>query len=112
MTLDRRRFLGTLPTISLGLAAGQARAQYGSAAGERLLAGLERTAGFTVQRVVDGSNLAGLAIAPHRLDGLEERLRAANVRIGKVQDGKVQLGFNESILRRDTAYLLKAFGQP
>jgi len=77
------------------------------AAGERLLAGLERTPGFKVQRVENGSNLAMLEIAPDRLAGLEERLKRANVRIGKVSEGKVQLGFNESILRRDTAYLLK-----
>jgi threonine aldolase len=79
------------------------------AAGERLLAGLERTPGFKVQRVAEGSNLAGLEIGAQRLNGLEERLRAANVRIGKVNEGKVQLGFNESILRRDTGYLVKAF---
>lgn len=77
------------------------------AAGERLLAGLERTPGFKVQRVENGSNLVTLEITPERLAGLDERLKRANVRIGKVSNGKVQLGFNESILRRDTAYLLK-----
>jgi len=77
------------------------------AAGERLLAGLERTPGFKVQRVENGSNLAMLEIAPERLAGLEARLTRANVRLGKVSDGEVQLGFNESILRRDTGYLLK-----
>jgi threonine aldolase len=80
------------------------------AAGERLLAGLERTPGFTVQRVENGSNLAMLGMAPERQKGLEERLRLANVRIGKIDQGKVQLGFNESILRRDTGYLLRALG--
>jgi threonine aldolase len=78
------------------------------AAGERLLAGLERTPGFKVQRIENGSNLALLEIAPSRLAGLDERLQRANVRIGKVSEGKVQLGFNESILRRDTGTLLKA----
>jgi threonine aldolase len=78
------------------------------AAGERLLAGLERTPGFTVQRVENGSNLAMLAMAPERLAGLEARLQRAKVRIGKVNEGKVLLGFNESVLRRDTAYLLQA----
>lgn len=77
------------------------------AAGDKLLAALERTAGFKVQRVDNGSNLALLEIAPTRLAGLEGRLQQANVRIGKINEGKVQLGFNESILRRDTAYLLK-----
>ncbi|QJD99544.1 low specificity L-threonine aldolase [Massilia forsythiae] len=78
------------------------------AAGERLLAALAGTPGFTVRRVEDGSNLATLEIAPQRLAGLEQRLQRANVRIAKVGDGKVQLAFNESILRRDTAYLLQA----
>ncbi len=78
------------------------------AAGERLLAALERAPGFKVQRVENGSNLALLEIAPERLAGLEARLQKANVRLGKINEGKVQLGFNESILRRDTAYLLKA----
>jgi threonine aldolase len=78
------------------------------AAGERLLAGLARTPGFTVQRIENGSNLANVQIAAWRLEGLEARLQRANVRIGKVNEGKVQLGFNESILRRDSAYLLKA----
>jgi threonine aldolase len=78
------------------------------AAGERLLAGLERTPGFKVRRIANGSNLVALEIAPQRLAGLEARLQGANVRLGKINEGKVQLGFNESILRRDTAYLLKA----
>lgn len=78
------------------------------AAGDRLLAALERTPGFKVLRVENGSNLVMLEIAPERLAGLEERLTRANVRIGRVSDGKVQLGFNESILRRDTGFLVRA----
>lgn len=78
------------------------------AAGERLLAALERTPGFKVKRIENGSNLAVLEIAPQRLAGLEERLQQANVRLGKLNEGKAQLGFNESILLRDTDYLLRA----
>ncbi len=78
------------------------------AAGERLLAALERTPGFKVKRIENGSNLAMLEIAPARQAGLEERLQKANVRLGKLDEGQVQLGFNESILRRDTDYLVKA----
>jgi threonine aldolase len=78
------------------------------AAGDRLVAALQRTPGFKVQLVENGSNLVMLEIAPERLAGLEERLKRANVRIGKVSEGKVQLGFNESILRRDTGFLMKA----
>jgi threonine aldolase len=78
------------------------------AAGERLLAALERTPGFRVKRIDNGSNLAMLEIGPQRLAGLDERLRKANVRLGKLNEGTVQLGFNESILRRDTDYLARA----
>jgi threonine aldolase len=78
------------------------------AAGERLMAALERTPGFGVKRIENGSNLAVLEIAPERQAGLEERLRKANVRLGKLNEGKALLGFNESILRRDTDYLVKA----
>jgi threonine aldolase len=78
------------------------------AAGERLLAALERTPGFRVNRIENGSNLAMLEVSAQRQAGLEERLQKANVRLGKLSEGKVQLGFNESILRRDTDYLLKA----
>jgi threonine aldolase len=78
------------------------------AAGERLMAALERTPGFKLRRVANGSNLAFVEIAPERLAGLEERLQKANVRLSKLNEGKAQLGFNESILRRDTDYLIKA----
>jgi threonine aldolase len=78
------------------------------AAGERLMAALERTPGFKVRRVQNGSNLAFLEIAPERLAGLDERLQKANVRLSKLNEGKAQLGFNESILRRDTDYIVKA----
>jgi threonine aldolase len=78
------------------------------AAGERLMAALDRTPGFKLRRIENGSNLAMLEIAPERQAGLEERLQKANVRLGKLNEGKVLLGFNESILRRDTDYLAKA----
>jgi len=78
------------------------------AAGERLMAALERTPGFKVKRIENGSNLAMLEIAAARQAGLEERLRKAGIRLGKLNDGKVQLGFNESILRRETGYLVEA----
>jgi threonine aldolase len=77
------------------------------AAGERLMAALDRTPGFKLRRIENGSNLAMLEIAPERQAGLEERLQKANVRLGKLNEGKVLLGFNESILRRDTDYLVK-----
>jgi threonine aldolase len=78
------------------------------AAGERLLAALEHTPGFAVKRIENGSNLAMLEMSAERQAGLEARLQQANVRLGKINEGKVQLGFNESILRRETGYLVKA----
>ena len=78
------------------------------AAGERLLQGLEKIPGFTVQRIADGSNIALLELSPGRQTGWKERLQKANIQSGKIVDGKLQLNFNESLLRRDTAYLLAA----
>ncbi|MFL6672180.1 MAG: threonine aldolase family protein [Massilia sp.] len=78
-------------------------------AGERLLAGLERAPGFKVQRVEDGSNIAFVEIAPARQAGLEERLQRANIKAGKIVGGRLQLTFNETLLRRDTGFLLAAF---
>jgi threonine aldolase len=78
------------------------------AAGERLLAALERTPGFAVKRIENGSNLAMLEMSAERQAGLEARLQKANVKLARINEGKVQLGFNESILRRETDYLVKA----
>ncbi|MGB9991791.1 threonine aldolase family protein [Massilia sp. SM-13] len=79
------------------------------AAGDQLLAALEATPGFRVQRVEQGSNIAVLEIAPERLAGLEARLAQAQVRLRAPKDGKVELWFNETLLRRDTASLRAAF---
>ena len=79
------------------------------AAGDKLLAALDATPGFRVQRVEQGSNIAVLEIAPERLAGLEARLAQAQVRLRTPKDGKVELWFNETLLRRDTASLRAAF---
>jgi threonine aldolase len=79
------------------------------AAGERLLAGLEKTPGFTVERVENGSNIVVITVSSERQAGLAARLKQANIRAGQVTDGRLQLQFNETLLRRDTAYLLAAF---
>ncbi|MBC3872689.1 threonine aldolase family protein [Undibacterium flavidum] len=77
-------------------------------AGEALLSTLEKIDGIKVHRVEQGSNIATLAFSPARLAGLEQRLKDANIKARKVLDGKMSLQFNESILRRDTAYLVAA----
>ena len=79
------------------------------AAGDKLLAALDATPGFRVQRVEQGSNIALLEIAPERLVGLEARLAQAQIRLRTPRDGKVELWFNETLLRRDTASLRAAF---
>jgi len=79
------------------------------AAGDQLLAALDATPGFRVQRVEQGSNIAVLEIAPARLAGLEARLAQAQIRLRAVKDGKAELFFNETLLRRDTASLRAAF---
>ena len=78
-------------------------------AGERLLARLENTSGFKVHRVENGSNIASLDISAQRQAGLEERLAHAQVKTRPVHDGRLELTFNESLLRRDTDYLVAAF---
>lgn len=77
--------------------------------GERLLAGLDQAPGFTVRRVEHGSNIAFVDIASERQAGLAARLQQAQIVTGRVNDGKLGLTFNETMLRRDTAYLLAAF---
>jgi threonine aldolase len=79
------------------------------AAADQLLAALDATPGYRVQRVGQGSNIAVLEIAPERLAGLEARLVQAQIRLRTPQDGKVELFFNETLLRRDTASLQAAF---
>lgn len=78
-------------------------------AGENLLSRLEKLEGFTVHRIEQGSNIASLDISTQRQSGLEQRLKDANIRARKIIDGKLPLQFNESLLRRDTDFLVDAF---
>ncbi len=79
-------------------------------AGEQLLHRLEQLSGFKVQRVEHGSNIAFLQVSAQRQIGLTERLKAAQVSTRTPVDGRIELNFNESLLRRDTDYLVAAFG--
>jgi threonine aldolase len=78
-------------------------------AGENLLSRLEKLEGFKVHRIEQGSNIATLEISAQRQSGLEQRLKDANIRARKIIDGKLPLQFNESLLRRDTDFLVDAF---
>jgi threonine aldolase len=78
-------------------------------AGENLLSRLEKMDGFIVHRIEQGSNIATLEITAKRQLGIEQRLKDANIRARKIIDGKLPLQFNESLLRRDTDFLVAAF---
>jgi threonine aldolase len=79
------------------------------AAGDRLLEKLSAVEGFTIQRVEHGTNIHFLQIATDKQAGLKERLHKANILIQDIEAGKLELGFNETLLRRDTDYIVKAF---
>jgi threonine aldolase len=77
--------------------------------GEQLLAGLQAAGGFTVDRVPDGSNISFLHLTPQRMQGLQARLDAADIRVHFHADGRLYFFINESILRRPSEELLKVF---
>ncbi len=78
-------------------------------AGEQFMHRLDQIPGFKVHRVEHASNIAFLEVSAQRQAGLEERLKRALIRARPVADGKIELNFNESILRRDTDFLVAAF---
>jgi len=78
-------------------------------AGEKLLDGLQAAGGFKVERVVNGSNISFVDVAPKRAAGLQARLAAADILVLPIQDGRLKLFVNESILRRPLAEIVGAF---
>jgi threonine aldolase len=78
-------------------------------AAERLLVRLEKTSGYKVHRIENGSNIAYLDVSPKRADGLAERLKNAHIEMGHLRDGKLELMFNETWLRQGTDQLIAAF---
>ncbi len=79
------------------------------AAGERLFSALERAGGFKVHRVEAGTNLFTLEISPERQEGLAARLSKVDVRMRGPRENRTELAINETILRRDTDTLVRAF---
>jgi threonine aldolase len=59
--------------------------------------------------VEHGTNIHFLQIAANKQAGLKERLHKANILIQDIEAGKLELGFNETLLRRGTDYIVKAF---
>ncbi len=78
-------------------------------AGQALLNKLDKVPGFKVERVEHGSNIAFLDVSAQRQLGLEERLKLAQLTVRPLVNGRLTLNFNESLLRRDTDYLVAAF---
>jgi threonine aldolase len=78
-------------------------------AAERLLARLDKTSGYKVHRIENGSNIAYLEVSPKRGEGLGERLKRAHIEMGHLREGKLELMFNETWLRQDTDQLMAAF---
>ena len=87
----------------------EARFTQAHLAAEKLLKGLQAAGGFTVQRVENGSNIAFVMVSPAREKGLADRLKAADIHVAPIVDGKMKLWWNESILRRPTEELLAVF---
>lgn len=80
------------------------------ATGERVLAGLQKAGGYTLQPVENGSNISRVTIAPERRAGLRDRLRQHDVRAAIAKDDASMLFFvNESITRRPVDELIAAF---
>ncbi len=92
-----------------GLDGFEARFAKVRAAGDRLLEGLSRLDGYTVRRVEHGTNIHFLEIAEERRHGLRERLEKAGILIGAPHEGRLALTFNETLLRKPTDAIVKAF---
>lgn len=87
----------------------QVRFAMARAIAEQLLARLQASGGFQVERIEHGSNIVFLRVSPERAAGLGERLRKADIHIRDPKDGRVQLDINETLLRRSPEELARAF---
>jgi threonine aldolase len=79
------------------------------AAGDRLFEGLEGAGGFEIRPVPDGSNITIVAVSPSRAANLEVRLAKADVHVRPVEDGKMLIFVNETIVRQSTQELVRVF---
>lgn len=76
---------------------------------ETLLGLLGTMPGVEVQRVPNGSNIAFLKLDERMATGLRERLLAQDIVVGSIHEGRLQLTFNETILRKPVAAIAAAF---
>jgi threonine aldolase len=79
------------------------------AAGEALLAKLANMPGIRIERVDRGSNIAIAVLDPKVADGLQERARHVDIVVGKPDNGRLHLTFNETILRKPVDAIAKVF---
>lgn len=79
------------------------------AAGDALLAKLAGMPGIRIERVDRGSNIAIAILDARVADGLRERARSADIVVGKPDNGRLHLTFNETLLRKPTATIAKVF---
>lgn len=97
-----------LPALDM-LEGFEARYIAARAATERLFAGLAQAGGFTPQRVEHGTNVAFLRVSPERAEGLVERLRRNDIHLRDIEQGRVQIDTNLTLLRRSPDELIRAF---
>jgi threonine aldolase len=76
---------------------------------EKLLDLLGAMPGIEVQRVPNGSNIAFLKLDERVSTGLKERTEKANIVVGKVDEGRLRLTFNETLLRKPVANIAATF---
>lgn len=94
---------------SSNLAGFEQRFARARAQGEKLLTLLGNMPGIKVHRVEGGSNIAFLELDKRVEAGLDARLEKADIVIGKVEAGRLQLTINETILRKPAATIAAAF---
>jgi threonine aldolase len=76
---------------------------------EKLLGMLAAIPGITVERVPNGSNIAFLTLDDRVAKDLASRTEKANIVIGHVNEGRLRLTFNETLLRKPVSSIAAAF---
>lgn len=78
-------------------------------AGEALLAKLEGMPGIRIERVPRASNIVFLHVEPSVAEGLVKRARAADIVVDDVENGRLEVSFNETLLRRPVDVIARVF---
>ncbi|MGN6482152.1 threonine aldolase family protein [Luteibacter sp.] len=78
-------------------------------AGDALLTKLAGMPGIRIERVERASNIAIAVLEPKIAEGLRERARHADILVGKPDDGRLHLAFNETLLRKPVDAIARVF---